>query len=71
LILSQNIVACLQLRKRAPSLALAADADATTKRKIAHKVKNAPLNLMGFDGSGHHPMKKCPHARLCAFAADK
>ncbi len=37
---SLNIVACLQLRNRAPSLASAAEA--MTKRKMAHKVKNAP-----------------------------
>ncbi len=41
---NQNITACLQLRKRAPSSASAAEA--TTKCKIAHSVKNlkkAPL----------------------------
>ena len=52
---SRNITACLQLRKRAPSLALAAEA--TTKHKIAHSVKYAPFNLMGFVGSIFHPIK--------------
>ncbi len=45
--------------------------EATTKRKIAHKVKNTPFNVIGLDGSGHYPMKKCPHAWLCVFASDK
>jgi hypothetical protein len=40
-----NIMPSLQLRKRAPSLALAAEA--TTKRMLAHKVKNVPLSLIG------------------------
>ena len=66
---SQKIVACLQLRNNAPSYASAADA--TTNRKIAHNVKNAPFNLMGFVGSAFHPMKKCPHALLWALASDK
>ena len=66
---SQKIVACLQLRNNAPSSASAADA--TTNRKIAHNVKNAPFNLMGFVGSAFHPMKKCPHALLWALASDK
>jgi len=46
-------------------------ADGTTNRKIAHNLKNAPFNLMGFVGSGFHPMKKCPHALLWALASDK
>ncbi len=54
--------ACLQLRKRAPSLASAAEA--TTKRNIAHRVKKAPFNLMGLVGSACQPMKKCPQAWL-------
>ena len=66
---SQKIVACLQLRNNAPSSASAADA--TTNRKIAHNVKNAPFNLMGFVGSAFHPMKKCPHALIWALASDK
>ncbi len=45
---SLNTEACLQLRNRAPSLASAAEA--TTKRKMAHEVKNAPFNLMGLVG---------------------
>jgi hypothetical protein len=65
----RKIVACLQLRNNAPSSASAADA--TTNRKIAHKVKNALFNLMGFVGSAFHPMKKCPHALLWALASDK
>jgi len=66
---SQKIVACLQLRNNALSYASAADA--TTNRKIAHNVKNAPFNLMGFVGLAFHPMKKCPHALLRALASDK
>jgi hypothetical protein len=54
--MSRKIVACLQLRNNAPSLASAADA--TTNLKIAHNVKNSPFNLMGFVGSAFHPMKK-------------
>ena len=66
---SQQMVACLQLRNRAPSSDSAAEA--TTKRKIVHSVKNAPFNLIGFVGSGFHPMKKWPHALLCGLAFDK
>jgi hypothetical protein len=66
---SQNIVACLQFRKRAPSLASAAEA--TTKRNIAHRVKKAPFNLMGMVGSARQPMKKCPQALLWAFASER
>ncbi len=62
---SKNSVTCLQLRNKAPSLALAVEA--TTKCKIAQSVKKAPLNLIGFVGSGFQPTKKCPHVRLCAF----
>ncbi len=52
---SQNIVACLQFRKRAPSLASAVEA--TMKRNIAHRVKKAPFNLMGLVGSARQLMK--------------
>jgi hypothetical protein len=38
---SRNIIACLQFRKRAPSLA--STAEAMTKHNIAHKVKKAPF----------------------------
>ncbi len=62
-------MACLQLRNNAPSSASAADT--TTNLKIAHNVKNAPFNLMGFVGLAFHPMKKCPHALLWALASDK
>ncbi len=62
-------MACLQLRNNAPSSASAVNA--TTNLKIAHNVKNAPFNLMGFVGSTFHPMKKCPHALLWALASDK
>jgi hypothetical protein len=50
-----KIVACLQLRKSAQSSASAVEA--TTKRNIAHYVKNAPFTLMGLVGSGRQPMK--------------
>ena len=66
---SQKNVACLQLRNRAPSSASAAEA--TTKRKIAHSVKNTPFNFIGFVGLGFHPMKKWPHDLLCALASNK
>ena len=66
---SQNIIACLQLRKRAPSSA--STAEEMTKRKIAQSVKNAPFDLMGFAGSAFHPMKKWPHDQLCAFASER
>ncbi len=66
---SLKIVACLQMRNNAPNSASAMEA--TTNRRIAHSVENAPFNLMGFVGSAFHPMKKCPHALLWAFAADK
>jgi hypothetical protein len=55
---TQKIVTCLQLRNNAPSSASAADM--TVNLKIAHNVKNAPFNLMGFVGLAFHPMKKMP-----------
>ncbi len=67
--MSQNIVACLQFQNNAPSSASAADA--TTNLNIAHKVKNAPFDLIGCVGLGFYPMKKCSHARLCVFASNK
>ncbi len=67
--MSQNIVACLQFRKRAPSLA--STAEATTNRNMAHRIKKAPFNLMGLVGSAHQPMKKCPQALLWAFASER
>jgi hypothetical protein len=66
---SLKIVTCLQFRKRAPSLA--SNAEATTKRNIAHRVKKAPFNLMGLVGSVRQPMKKCPQAQLWAFASER
>jgi hypothetical protein len=65
----QKIMPSLQFKKRAPSSASAADA--TTKRRIAHNVKNAPLSWMGLPFLGDHPMKKWPHARLRASNSDK
>ena len=59
----------LQFRNRAPSSASAAEA--TMKQTIAHKVKKAPLSLMGFPLLVFQPMKKCPHALLHAHASDK
>jgi hypothetical protein len=66
---SQNIVACLQFRKRAPSLASAAEA--MMNHNMAHRVKKAPFNLMGLVGSARQPMKKCPQALLWAFALER
>ncbi len=66
---SQKIIPSLHLRNRAPSSASATDA--TTKRRMVHSVKNAPFNLMGSPSVGAHPIKKWPHARLCAFASER
>jgi hypothetical protein len=66
---SQNIMACLQVKNNAPSSASAMDA--TTNHNIAHKIKNTPFNLIGCVGLGFYPMKKCPHALLWPFALDK
>jgi hypothetical protein len=66
---SQNIVTCLQFRKRAPSLASAAEV--TTNCNVAHRVKKAPFNLMGLVGSARQPMKKCPQALPWAFASER
>ncbi len=55
---SQNIVTCLHLRKRAPSSASAVDA--MMNLKIAHSVKNVSFNLMGPVRSGFHPLKNVP-----------
>ncbi len=46
--MSLKIVACLQLRKSAPSSASVADA--MTKRSMAHKVKKCPIHFDGFGG---------------------
>jgi hypothetical protein len=46
----RKIMPSLQFKKRAPSSASAAEA--TTKRRMAHKVKNAPFNLMGHSAAG-------------------
>jgi hypothetical protein len=54
--MSQKIIPSLQFKKRTPSLALAAEA--TTKQRMAHKVKHAPFNLMGLLSLGDHPIKK-------------
>jgi hypothetical protein len=59
----------LQFRKRAPSSASAAEA--MTKQRIAHSVKNAPFNFMGPPLLGVQPMKKCPHAWLQALDSDR
>ena len=65
---SQKFFACLQLRNRAPSSA--SDAEATMNRKIAHSAKNALFNFTGVVESGFHPMKKWPHALMCALDSD-
>ncbi len=65
----QKFMPSLQLRNRAPSLASAAEA--TMKQRMAHKVKNASLSLMGSPSFAFRPMKKCPHALLRASASDK
>jgi hypothetical protein len=47
---NRKIMPSLQFKKRAPSSASAAEA--TTKRRMAHNVKNAPFNLMGSPSLG-------------------
>ncbi len=49
----------------------ASAADATTKRRMAHNVKNAPFNMMGLPSVGVQPMKKWPHALMRASDSDK
>jgi hypothetical protein len=66
---SQTLIPSLQFRKRAASSALVAKA--TTKRRMVHNVKNAPFNLIGSPSLGDHPMKKWPHAQLCAFISER
>jgi hypothetical protein len=57
---SLKTVACLQLRKRAPSLASAVGA--TMNCKIVQRVKYTPFNLMGLVASGFYPIKNvCMH----------
>jgi hypothetical protein len=67
--MSQNFVACLQLRKRA--LSSASGADGMTNPKIMHSMTNTPFNLMEPVGCGFHPMKKCLHILLWVFASDR
>jgi hypothetical protein len=64
-----KIMPSLQFRKRAPSLALVAEA--TPKQRMVHKVKNAPFSLIGLLSFSDQPMKKCPHALLHAFVSGK
>ena len=66
---NRKIMPSLQFKKRAPSSASAAEA--TTKQRMAHKVKNAPFNLMGSPSLGVQPIKKWPHALLRASDSDK
>ena len=66
---SLKMIPSLQFRKRAPSSASAVEA--TTNRRMVHNVKNAPFNLIGSPSFGDHPMKKRPHARLCAFVSER
>ncbi len=56
----------LQLRKKVPSTALAAEA--MTKHRMAHNVKNAPLSLMGLPLFTFQSMKKmsaCSSEGVC------
>ncbi len=66
---NRKIMPSLQFKKRAPSSA--STAEATTKQRMAHKVKNAPFNLMGSPSLGVQPIKKWPHALLRASDSDK
>jgi hypothetical protein len=61
--ISLKIDSCLHLKNSAPSLA--SIAEEMTECKIAHKVKNAPFNLMGLVGSLHQPMKKNVQMLCC------
>ena len=65
----QKFIPSLQFKKRAPSSASAADA--TTKRRIAHNVKNAPFRRMGSPSLGGDLVKKWPQARLWTSDSDK
>jgi hypothetical protein len=58
-----------QFRKRAPGLALAADA--RPNFRIKHSVWIAPFSYIGLPFFGSQPRKKCPHARLWALGSDK
>jgi hypothetical protein len=60
-----KIIPSWQFINKAPSSASAADA--TTHLKIEHNVWKAPFSLISFPSLGMDPMKKCPHAQLCAF----
>ncbi len=65
----QKIIAVWQLWKSAPSSTSAAD---VTKNLIIVKlVWNALFNLIGSPFLGIQPMKKCPHAQLCAPSLDR
>jgi hypothetical protein len=52
---SQKIIPSWQIRKRALSLASAADA--ATNCSIEHSMWNAPFNFMGLLSLGIHPIK--------------
>ena len=66
---SRKIIPSLQFWKIAPSSASVAEA--TTNWRMMHNVKNAPFNLIGSPSLGDPPMKKWPHARLCAFVYER
>ena len=38
---------------------------------MVHNVKNTPFIFIGSPSFGDHPMKKWPHARLCAFVFER
>ncbi len=66
----RNIISSLQFKKRGLSSALAADA--MTNLRMAHKVKNAPFNLMGLPSVGvKSSMKKCPQALLRVCVSER
>ena len=54
---SYSIFTSLTLMKRAPSLALAANA--ATHSNIVHRVNTAPLRRIEFPSVGREPRKKC------------
>jgi hypothetical protein len=63
-----KIIPSLQLKKRVPSFASAAEA--TTKRNMAHKVKKAPFDRMQLLTLGDHPIKKWLQTQLHVSDSD-
>ncbi len=67
--ISQRIFASRALRKRAPSLAFAADT--STSFRMLHVIWMLPLRKIGWLWTGRLPRKKYPPAQLRALPVDK